>query len=319
MALIVMILLTLGVVVEVWYTARLFRRSLSLPLLSFLIFLILWNVLGLFEFEFLYFFGFLPQGTRMGFLLFMAINSVVLQGGVAYFFVDFLRRWAKRRFPHLLRAALIVPFAIILVLHTIEAIERLRTNPLPETFRISAPWSGNLMMLFLFLALAGTFLDPGPPQAPDLRRSLRLFTVTTAAGLVLFSMSIWGALDLGGNYLSQLSLSAFLALIAYIPGIFILRGTLRRTPSAGGLTRAPDQWPRIVERFGLSPREAEIAELVLGGKSNRDIAAQVYISPETVKKHIYNIFQKTGVKNRLQLMNLTLHHDEKNSRTSQQP
>jgi len=91
--------------------ARLFRRSLSLPLLSFLIYLILWNTLGLFKFEFLYFLRFLPQGGQMGFLLFMGINSVILLGGAAYFFVDFLRRWAKRRFPLLLRAGLIVPFA----------------------------------------------------------------------------------------------------------------------------------------------------------------------------------------------------------------
>lgn len=303
MALAVMILLTLGVVAEVWYVGCLFRQSLSLPLMSFLIFLILWNGLGLFEFEFLYFLRLLPKGGQMGFFLFMGINSVVLQGGIAYFFVDFLRRWAKRRFPVLLRIGIIAPFAVIIVLHTIEAVENLRTNYSPETFHVSAPWSGNLMMLFLFLALAEAFLNPGRLQTPELRRSLRLFAATTAVGLGLFAMSIWGSLNLGGP-LFQLSLSALLALAANIPGIFILRGTLQRAPSAGGLVPSADHWQRIVEHFGLSPREAEIAGLVLGGKSNRDIAAQVHISPETVKKHIYNIYQKTGVKNRLQLMNL---------------
>ena len=302
-----MILLTLGAVAEVWYAARLFRRCLSLPLLSFLIYLILWNTLGLFEFEFLYFLRFLPQGGQTGFLLFMSINSVALLSGTAYFFVDFLRRWAKRGFPLLLRAGLIAPFAVILVLHAIEAVERLRTIPSPETFRVSAPWAGNLMMLFLFLALAWAFLEAGRSPTPELRRSLRLFAAATAAGLALFAMSIWGVLDVGGRYLFQLSLSAFLALVANIPGIFILRGTLQRTPSAGGFTLSPDHWRRIVEHYGLSPREAEIAGLVLSGKSNRDIAAQLYISSETVKKHIYNIYQKTGAKNRLQLMNLRLH------------
>jgi DNA-binding CsgD family transcriptional regulator len=307
MALVVIILLILGVVVEIWYVARLFRQSLSQPLLSFLIFLILWNVLGLFMFEFLYFLDLLPQGGQTGFLLFVGINSVALEGGIAYFFADFLRRWAKRRFPLLLRAGLTAPFAVILVLHTIEAIERLRVNSSPEAFRDSAPWSGNLMMLFLFLALAWAFLEAGRSQTPELRRSLRQFAATTAAGLALFTMSIWGGLDLGGSQLSQLCLSGFLALAANVPGIFILRGTLQRTPSAGGLTLSPDHWHRVVEHYGLSPREAEIAGLVLSGKSNRDIAAQLYISPETVKKHIYNIYQKTGAKNRLQLMNLRLH------------
>jgi len=308
MALAVMILLTLAAVAEVWYVARLFRRSLSLPLLSFLIYLILWNTLGLFEFEFLYFLRFLPQGGQMGFLLFMGINSVALLGGISYFFVDFLRRWAKRVFPPLLKAGLIAPFAVILVLHAIGAVERLRTNPSPETFRVSAPWAANLMMLFLFLALAEAFLNPGRLQPPELRRAFRLFAAMTAAGLALFGMSIWGALDLGRSWLFQLSLSGFLGLAANIPGIIILRGTLQRAPSAGGLAPSPDHWLRIVEHFGLSPREAEIAGLVLSGKSNRDIAAQVHISPETVKKHVYNIYQKTGAKNRLQLMNLRLHN-----------
>lgn len=307
MALGVMILLTLAAAAEVWYVARLFRRGLSLPLLSYLIYLILWNALGLFELEFLYFLRFLPQGAQMGFLLFMSINSVVLLGGIAYFLVDFLRRWAKRVFPPLLKAGLIAPFAVILVLHTIKAAERLRTNPASETFRVLAPWSGNLMMLFLFLALTEAFLNARRLQAPELRRPLRLFAATTGAGLALFGMSIWGALHFGRSWLFQVSLSGFLGLAANVPGIVILRGTLQRTPSAGGLAPFPDDWRRIVEHFGLSPREAEIARLVLSGKSNRDIAAQVYISPETVKKHISNIYQKTGVRSRLQLMNLRLH------------
>jgi len=168
-------------------------------------------------------------------------------------------------------------------------------------------------MLFLFLALAEAFFNPGRLQAPELRRPLRLFAAATAAGLALFAMSIWGILDFGGSWFFQLGLSAFLGLAANIPGIFILRGTLQRAPSAGGLAPSPDHWHRIAERFDLSSREAEIAGLVLSGKSNRDIAAQVHISPETVKKHIYNIYQKTGVKNRLQLMNLRLNRGGENS------
>jgi DNA-binding CsgD family transcriptional regulator len=309
MALAVMTLLTLVAVAEVWYVARLFRRSLSLPLLSFLIYLILWNVLGLFEFEFLYFLRFLPQGARTGFLLFMSINAVLLLGGISYFFMDFLRRWAKRAFPPLLKAGLIAPFAVILVLHSIEAVEDLKTNPSPETFRVAGPWAANLMMLLLFLALADAFLSSGRLPAPKPRRSLRLFAATTAVCLALFGMSIWGALDFGRSWLFHLSLSGFLGLAANIPGIIILREALQRSPSDGALAPSPDDWRRIVERFGLSPREAEIAGLVLSGRSNRDIAAEIYISPETVKKHIANIYQKTGVKSRLQLMNLRLHRE----------
>ena len=50
----------------------------------------------------------------------------------------------------------------------------------------------------------------------------------------------------------------------------------------------------------LSEREIEVLELVVSGISNADIAARLFLSINTVKKHITNIFNKLGVKNRLQ-------------------
>lgn len=44
--------------------------------------------------------------------------------------------------------------------------------------------------------------------------------------------------------------------------------------------------------YGLSPREAEIAVLVMTGKQNREIAKQLHISLSTVKKHLFNIYAK---------------------------
>jgi len=54
----------------------------------------------------------------------------------------------------------------------------------------------------------------------------------------------------------------------------------------------------------ISKREQEIIVLMLKGKSNRDIEKELFISLHTVKNHIYNIYQKLGVKNRLQINNL---------------
>jgi len=50
----------------------------------------------------------------------------------------------------------------------------------------------------------------------------------------------------------------------------------------------------------LSQREIEILSLVTIGATNDDIANELSISPHTVKTHIYNIFKKIGVPNRLQ-------------------
>lgn len=54
----------------------------------------------------------------------------------------------------------------------------------------------------------------------------------------------------------------------------------------------------------ISNREREIIELILDGMSNADIEKALFISPHTVKNHIYNIYQKLGVKNRVQISNL---------------
>ena len=54
-------------------------------------------------------------------------------------------------------------------------------------------------------------------------------------------------------------------------------------------------------RGGLTKREAEIAVLVCRGCSNGEIAEELVISQATVKKHMSNIFEKTGIKKREEL------------------
>ena len=53
--------------------------------------------------------------------------------------------------------------------------------------------------------------------------------------------------------------------------------------------------------YGLTPRELEVVGCIVEGCSNRDIAKQFNLSEETVKRHLSNIFDKTGVSTRLEL------------------
>jgi DNA-binding CsgD family transcriptional regulator len=57
------------------------------------------------------------------------------------------------------------------------------------------------------------------------------------------------------------------------------------------------------QRYGMSQREAQVAELVLHGYRNREIATALNITVETAKKHLSRIFDKVGVNSRLQLAN----------------
>jgi DNA-binding CsgD family transcriptional regulator len=61
---------------------------------------------------------------------------------------------------------------------------------------------------------------------------------------------------------------------------------------------------RLFTKYKVSGREQEIIRLILKGKTNKDIEDDLFISIKTVKSHIYNIYQKLGVKNRLELIHL---------------
>lgn len=62
-------------------------------------------------------------------------------------------------------------------------------------------------------------------------------------------------------------------------------------PDAGN----DDPWPQ------LTGRQREIVRWATHGLSNKQIARRLGISPETVKSHLHNIFEREGVRNRMQL------------------
>lgn len=64
----------------------------------------------------------------------------------------------------------------------------------------------------------------------------------------------------------------------------------------------------ILIQKGLSSREAEVAELVTRGLSNKEVANQLFVTEKTVKFHLTNIYKKMNVKSRAQLIVWCLPH-----------
>src|SRR5437660_7502349 len=61
------------------------------------------------------------------------------------------------------------------------------------------------------------------------------------------------------------------------------------------------------ERSPLSQREREIVQLVAQGYKNKEMAEKMFISEQTVKNHLHNIFDKLGVSHRLELALYAIH------------
>jgi DNA-binding CsgD family transcriptional regulator len=58
----------------------------------------------------------------------------------------------------------------------------------------------------------------------------------------------------------------------------------------------------FLSKYGITNREGEIIRKVMQGKSNADIADELFISLATVKTHLHNIYQKVGVDSRFDLL-----------------
>jgi DNA-binding CsgD family transcriptional regulator len=59
-----------------------------------------------------------------------------------------------------------------------------------------------------------------------------------------------------------------------------------------------------LEELGISPREYEILTLIAAGMSNREIAERLFVSENTVKTHLGNLFEKLNAKRRTQAVQI---------------
>ena len=68
--------------------------------------------------------------------------------------------------------------------------------------------------------------------------------------------------------------------------------------------------PRVTEEFQLdgyelTPRERQVAELLLQGESYKEIAARLDIAVSTAKSHVLRVYEKPGASNKMELVRFT--------------
>ncbi len=89
---------------------------------------------------------------------------------------------------------------------------------------------------------------------------------------------------------------AYVALIALAfmgLGVWVGARLFRRAPEAPFEVNT-----QIRETLGISEREMQVLELLASGRSNKEIASRLEVSPNTVKTHVAKLFDKLEVKRR---------------------
>lgn len=112
-----------------------------------------------------------------------------------------------------------------------------------------------------------------------------------------YNYQAWtGSADLN-TYLLCASAAVCLGIVIYYYRLSLQRAA-EAEPAAPGLPSEEE----LRQRCGLTPRESEIARLILQRETYEEIADQLNISKYTVKRHVHNIYEKTGVSRREELI-----------------
>jgi DNA-binding CsgD family transcriptional regulator len=89
------------------------------------------------------------------------------------------------------------------------------------------------------------------------------------------------------------------------------RGVFARLGAQADITRIDSHGLRASgpTHYGLTARELEVLRLVAAGKSNHVIAAELFVSDHTIRRHLQNIFRKVGVSSRAAATAFAFQHD----------
>ncbi|MFW6360675.1 MAG: helix-turn-helix domain-containing protein [Spirochaetota bacterium] len=282
------------------------RSRLLRPLLAFqLIFLL---AIGLIVVYFL-FLSF-PQGLRPGFELFLlsfitALNAVVW--GIAIIIL-------RRSSPAVTRGwgptATAEIFMWLVIAKTLANIVLMVTSfwgigELTSPVAVEAWHLGSHILTGLAMAAFGiTIRRTQNPKEPPVVRSLMQWYGIVALIFAPIGL-VERAVELAGiPWLSYISLDHF---FFFSWNIVSMKAAVRLfKPSAAGsggesvMDAVPEE---RIQALGLSAREAEMAVMIARGLANKEIAAELNISPATVRTHIYNLYQKANAGSRVELLN----------------
>jgi DNA-binding CsgD family transcriptional regulator len=161
---------------------------------------------------------------------------------------------------------------------------------------------GGMILYGLAMAAFGIMVRSAPPRSEP----SALHPLLRAYGLVAIVFAPVGVIEhvvelAGIPGLSYISLDHFLYFAWNVVSMSAAYRLFR--PAEAGVPALDSVPPERVRALRLSAREAEMAVMIARGLANKEIAAELNISPATVRTHIYNLYQKVGARSRVELLN----------------
>ncbi|MFP4180906.1 MAG: helix-turn-helix domain-containing protein [Spirochaetaceae bacterium] len=199
----------------------------------------------------------------------------------------------RRLFP----AAAEILVALVILMNLVDMVITVTSAQEPEVWNL-----GEQILVGLAVAALGIMLrTPLQPTEPPVLRPLM-----KAYGLCALIFAPLGLIEYAIASSGILGFSEF-----SIDYLFYLGWNIVSMSAAVRLFKIGDSGAPALETvpaervksLGLSARETEMAVMIARGLSNKEIASELYISPATVRTHIYNLYRKADARSRVELIN----------------
>lgn len=216
-------------------------------------------------------------------------------GGFLYWFLF----RSLSRLKHMSFKAAFYPTLFIFILQLVRTVIYFAGNPeLTEHFYSPVIVTISAYLFYVGLSFRRGIRDEWNPALQLLLKRLGNITLvfaplSTAFYLIIHTLDLNNpvSISLDFIYLTLWSFTSLTVVLQYLARL----GTIPSRDEAG---------TTFISRYGLTPRETEVLNLILLGLTNKQIGESLFISFTTARTHVSHILEKTGAKNRVELVSL---------------
>lgn len=304
---IVLLLNLISLIVGSWgalYSHQMYKRFDTRIFRSYTLYIIFFNGIILLTFIYIYVITNLlveTQDINNSLIAVVAhLFDFFIEIGMVFYFLRVIADLRNRNFSRW-AGKLFIGTAVILafILGAAISVFMVKGNIQPLRIFTSATFfAGFILFIFYLTSMMIHGPDPGSRISPSVSR---MFATFYLAGYLLFILT--ALLPQG---MRMLAVSAVYLMMNVWPLFWINAIYLPSLRHNQILLSDASAIKEMADKYGLSDREKEIFGLLLQGKTYKDIESALYISINTVRNHVHNLYKKMGVGSRSRLIHLVL-------------